>query len=84
MGRHWSWLHLLWPSLGRAAALCNLDIIERENLTQNAATTGEYLQMKMKAAFADHPLIGDSVEWVYCMRWSSRLTALIAVTLIPA
>lgn len=46
--------------LGAAAALCNLDIIERENLTQNAATTGEYLQMKMKAAFANHPLIGDS------------------------
>ncbi|MGO1247235.1 MAG: aspartate aminotransferase family protein [Oceanisphaera sp.] len=46
--------------MGAAAALCNLDIIARENLTENARTTGAYLQQRMQHAFADHPLVGDT------------------------
>ncbi|MGP7734693.1 aminotransferase [Oceanimonas smirnovii] len=45
--------------MGAAAALCNLDIIERENLVGNAETTGAHLQQRMQAAFAHHPLVGD-------------------------
>ena len=46
--------------IGAAAALCNLNIIERENLTANAKTTGDYLQQRMAQTFADHPLVGES------------------------
>lgn len=45
--------------MGAAAALCNLDIIERENLVGNAESTGAHLQQRMQAAFAHHPLVGD-------------------------
>ncbi|MCG7600203.1 aminotransferase [Halomonas sp. McH1-25] len=45
--------------LGAAAALANLAIIEREGLTRNAAETGAYLQQRMQATFAEHPLVGD-------------------------
>ncbi len=46
-------------ALGAAAALANLDIIEREDLTGNARDTGAYLQEAMKQAFGDHPIVGD-------------------------
>ncbi|WP_194435484.1 aspartate aminotransferase family protein [Vibrio fluminensis] len=46
--------------LGAAAANCNLDIIERENLVQYAADMGQYLQDKMRETFADHPIVGDT------------------------
>ena len=42
-----------------AAALANLDILERENLTQNAAQTGAYLLEQLQAAFDGHPLVGE-------------------------
>jgi L-2,4-diaminobutyrate transaminase len=42
-----------------AAALANLDILERENLTQNAAKTGAYLLEQLHAAFDAHPLVGE-------------------------
>nr|5KR6_A Chain A, 4-aminobutyrate transaminase [Pseudomonas]5KR6_B Chain B, 4-aminobutyrate transaminase [Pseudomonas] len=42
-----------------AAALANLDIIERENLTGNAADTGAYFQQRMRETFGDHPLVGE-------------------------
>ncbi|MCY0387410.1 aminotransferase [Robbsia sp. Bb-Pol-6] len=42
-----------------AAALTNLDIIEREQLVGNAATVGTYLQAQLHAAFDDHPLVGN-------------------------
>lgn len=45
-------------ALGCAAGLANLEIIEREGLTQNAAETGAYLQQQMQAAFGDHPIVG--------------------------
>jgi len=42
-----------------AAALTNLDILEREQLTRNAADVGAYLQQSLHAAFDDHPLVGN-------------------------
>jgi L-2,4-diaminobutyrate transaminase len=42
-----------------AAAIANLDILERENLTQNAADVGGYLQQQLHAAFDAHPLVGE-------------------------
>jgi L-2,4-diaminobutyrate transaminase len=45
--------------LGAAAALANLQIIEQENLVQNAADTGAYFQQRLRESFADHPLVGN-------------------------
>ena len=45
--------------LGAAAGLANLEIIEREGLTQNAAETGAYLQKQLQATFGEHPLVGN-------------------------
>jgi L-2,4-diaminobutyrate transaminase len=42
-----------------AAGLCNLDIIERENLVQNAAEVGAYLQERLESEVAPHPLVGE-------------------------
>ncbi|SKC57307.1 aspartate aminotransferase family protein [Paraburkholderia hospita] len=42
-----------------AAALANLDILARENLTQNAADVGGYLGQQLHAAFDAHPLVGE-------------------------
>ena len=46
--------------MGAAAALCNSDIIEREHLVENSHDVGQYLQQRMNATFADHPLVGES------------------------
>ncbi|WP_110685465.1 aminotransferase [Salinicola aestuarinus] len=45
--------------LGAAAAMANLDIIERENLVGNAAETGAYFNAAMQRTFGEHPLVGD-------------------------
>ena len=42
-----------------AAAMANLDIMERENLPANAARMGTYFQNKLRKEVADHPLVGD-------------------------
>jgi L-2,4-diaminobutyrate transaminase len=42
-----------------AAAMANLDIMERENLPANAARIGTYFQNKLRKEIADHPLVGD-------------------------
>ncbi|MEO1191529.1 MAG: aminotransferase [Pseudomonadota bacterium] len=42
-----------------AAAMVNLDILERENLVGNAASTGAYMQEKLRATFADLPHVGE-------------------------
>jgi L-2,4-diaminobutyrate transaminase len=42
-----------------AAAMANIDIMERENLPANAARMGTYFQNKLRQEFADHPLVGD-------------------------
>jgi L-2,4-diaminobutyrate transaminase len=45
--------------LAAAAGLANLDILIRENLVQNSATVGAYLQRRVREELADHPLVGD-------------------------
>jgi adenosylmethionine-8-amino-7-oxononanoate aminotransferase len=42
-----------------AAALKNIEIIENENLVQNAANTGAYFLEQLKSLKDDHPSIGD-------------------------
>ena len=43
--------------LAAAAALTNLDIIERDGLLQKPGN-GAYLREQLRAAFEDHPLVG--------------------------
>lgn len=42
-----------------AAALANLDILEREDLTANAGRVGPYLRAQMQRALAGHEIVGD-------------------------
>lgn len=44
---------------GPAAALANLDIIERENLLENVQTQGEYLRERLQSLMDKYTLIGD-------------------------
>ena len=46
-------------ALGAAAALANLDIIQREDLTGNARRTGAYLQQQLREVFAHLPYVGE-------------------------
>ena len=52
------WTYSAHP-LCAAAANANLDIVEREALTDNAKTTGAYFQARLHETFDDHPLVGD-------------------------
>ncbi|WP_455380225.1 aminotransferase [Acidihalobacter prosperus] len=45
--------------LGTAAALANLDIIQRENLIEKAHDTGAYLLSGLKEALRDSPIVGE-------------------------
>jgi L-2,4-diaminobutyrate transaminase len=45
--------------VGAAAAMANLDIVLGEDLVGNAARVGPYLQERLRAALAQHPLVGD-------------------------
>lgn len=45
--------------IGAAAALANLDIIERENLAQNADYIGAHILKRMHDALDDHPIVGE-------------------------
>ncbi len=45
--------------IGAAAANAVLDIVEREHLPELAASTGAYLQARMKETFAGHPIVGE-------------------------
>jgi L-2,4-diaminobutyrate transaminase len=42
-----------------AAALANLDVLEREDITSNAADVGQYLQTALRRTFSQHPLVGE-------------------------
>ncbi len=42
-----------------AAANANLDIVDRENLTENARVTGAYFQQRLHETFDDHPMVGE-------------------------
>ena len=44
---------------GAAAALANLDLIERDGLVAAAAEQGQYLHERLQAAFADHAYVGE-------------------------
>lgn len=56
MGHGWTYSG---HPLGAAAGLANLDILERENLTENARDTGAYLQQQFHKTFDDHLLVGE-------------------------
>src|SRR6185312_4435569 len=45
--------------LAAAAALANLDIIERDGLVERAAARGAFLQERLRRAFAGHPLVAE-------------------------
>jgi L-2,4-diaminobutyrate transaminase len=45
--------------IGAAAANAVLDIVEREDLAGKARDTGAYLQQRMKAVFAQLPIVGE-------------------------
>lgn len=45
--------------ISTAAALANLDIMQRENLFGRAAETGAYLQQRLREEFAEHPHVGE-------------------------
>lgn len=45
--------------LAAAAALCNLEIIEKEGLVAQAGRRGEYLHRRLREVFTDHPMVGD-------------------------
>jgi L-2,4-diaminobutyrate transaminase len=42
-----------------AAALANLDLIERDDLVGNAERTGTFFQRELRAAVQGHPLVGE-------------------------
>ena len=42
-----------------AASLKNIEIIETENLVENAAQVGAYLKDQLQTLAVDHPLVGD-------------------------
>jgi L-2,4-diaminobutyrate transaminase len=50
------WTYSAHP-LGAAAAMANLDIVEREDLAANARDVGGYLLARLKEAVADHPMV---------------------------
>jgi L-2,4-diaminobutyrate transaminase len=52
------WTYSAHP-LCAAAANANLDIVEREALTDNAKTTGAYFQARLHETFDDHPMVGE-------------------------
>ncbi|WP_207760786.1 aminotransferase [Mycolicibacterium sphagni] len=45
--------------LAAAAALANLSIIERDGLTQQAKSRGDYLNGRLRAVFAGHPMVAE-------------------------
>lgn len=45
--------------VGAAAALANLDLIENDGLYAQVRDHGAYLQDQLRAAFADHPMVGE-------------------------
>jgi len=42
-----------------AAAMANLDIMERENLVEAAAKIGPYMQERLRAAFSERAMVGE-------------------------
>jgi taurine---2-oxoglutarate transaminase len=46
-------------AIGCAAALACINVYEEENLIENAATMGKYMEKKIKKLAEEHPSIGD-------------------------
>jgi len=45
--------------IGAAVALANLAVLEKDGLVDQAARRGAYMQAGLRAAFADHPMVGE-------------------------
>jgi L-2,4-diaminobutyrate transaminase len=45
--------------MAAAAALANLDLLEREDLVAQAASRGEFMHRKLHEAFDGHPIVAD-------------------------
>ena len=45
--------------IGAAAALANLDIVEREALADNASRIGEHIMMGLRSGLDEHPIVGE-------------------------
>ena len=62
-GKHWVILimaaHLAIMQWGRVPAIATLQIIQKENLVENAANMGAFLGDQLKMALSDHPYVGD-------------------------
>ena len=52
------WTYSAHP-IGAAAGLANLKLIEDEDMVGNVRTTGAYFQDALRAAFCDHPMVGE-------------------------
>lgn len=52
------WTYSAHP-VGAAAAMANLDIVDREDLTGNARTMGALLNRRMAEELGDHPMVGE-------------------------
>ncbi|WNJ98867.1 aminotransferase [Thalassospiraceae bacterium LMO-JJ14] len=52
------WTYSAHP-IGAAAGLANLTLIENEDMIANVRSTGAYFQESLRAAFADHPMVGE-------------------------
>lgn len=46
-------------ALAMAAGIANLDILDREDIVENAGKTGAYFQQRLQETFTDHPLVGE-------------------------
>jgi len=75
--------------LGAAAALANLEIVEREDLAGNAARTGAHLQRRLREKFGNHPMVGEvrgvglmaALEFVADRRTKARFDAGLKVSM---
>jgi len=47
-----------WTPLSCAAALSNIEIIEKERLSERAAETGNYIRNQLTKQLSSHPLVG--------------------------
>lgn len=52
------WTYSAHP-IGAAAGLANLTLIENEDMIANVRSAGAYFQESLRAAFADHPMVGE-------------------------
>lgn len=70
-----------------AAAMANIDILEREGLPANAEAMGKVLHAELRRRFGDHPLVGDirgagllaAIEFVADRATAARLPAALRV-----